>query len=225
MTVVSCIMPTRDRRLFVVQAVAQFLAQDYADRELIVVDDGDDSVADLLPADSRIRSIRLDRRATIGAKRNIACEAAAGEVIAHWDDDDWMADWRLTYQMTALAEHSADLCGLSRLYFYDSHSRQAWQYVYPPGGSPWVAGGTLCYRKAIGRARPCADVDDGEDTRWVWALRDRKIVALDDPTFYVARIHSHNTKTRPTERPPFTLCPPETVEHVIRGGRIAWQAS
>jgi len=89
-------MPTRNRRLFVVQAVAQFLAQDYGDRELIVVDDGEDAVADLLPADSRIRPLRLDRRATIGAKRNIACEAAAGEVIAHWDDDDWMADWRPT---------------------------------------------------------------------------------------------------------------------------------
>jgi glycosyltransferase involved in cell wall biosynthesis len=89
-------MPTRDRRGFVAQAVAQFLAQDYPDRELIIVDDGDDAVADLLPADDRIRSIRLirlDRRATIGAKRNIACEAAAGEVIVLWDEDDWLAYW------------------------------------------------------------------------------------------------------------------------------------
>ena len=90
--------------------MAQFLAQDYPDRELIVVDDGDDAIADLLPSDARLRSIRLDRRATIGAKRNIACEAAAGDVIVHWDDDDWMADWRLTYQANALAARAADVC-------------------------------------------------------------------------------------------------------------------
>lgn len=218
-TVVSCIMPTRNRRLFVVQAVAQFLAQDYPDRELIVVDDGEDAISDLLPADSRIRSIRLDRRATIGAKRNIACEAAGGDVIVHWDDDDWMADWRLTYQVNALANQSADVCGLSRLYFYDAPSRGAWRYTYPPGGNPWVAGGTLCYRKSVWRAQPFADLDEGEDTRWVWALRGVKIVALDDPGFYIVRIHAGNTKTRPTTRPPFVSCAPETVEQVMRPGR------
>jgi glycosyltransferase involved in cell wall biosynthesis len=218
-------MPTRDRRVFVVQAVSQFLAQDYADRELIVVDDGEDPVADLLPPNRRIRSIRLDRRATIGAKRNLACEAATGDVIVHWDDDDWMANWRLTYQVTALAKHSADVCGLSRLYFYDSRSRRAWQYTYPPGGSPWVAGGTLCYRKAVWRERRFADIDEGEDTRWVWALPNLKIVALDDPTFYIARIHPDNTRTRPTARPPFAPCAPETVAQMMRSGRSTRPAS
>src|SRR5262245_27908583 len=92
---VSCIMPTRDRRPFVGRAVAQFLAQDYAPRELVVVDDGTDPIADLLPPDPRIRPIRLPRRLSIGAKRNLACQASRGVVVAHWDDDDWMADWRL----------------------------------------------------------------------------------------------------------------------------------
>jgi len=220
-TVVSCIMPTRDRRRFVGQAVAHFLAQDCPERELIVVDDGDDAIADLLPADERIRSIRLDRRATIGAKRNIACEAASGEVIAHWDDDDWMADWRLTYQVNALAERPADVCGLSRLYFYDSQSRRAWLYAYPSGPSPWVAGGTLCYRKTIWRERPFSDMNEGEDTRWVRALQGARLVALDDSTFYVARIHAGNANRRPTWRQPFAACAPEVVEQVIHNGRSA----
>ena len=223
MTVVSCIMPTRDRRTFVVDAVAQFLVQDYPHRELIVVDDGRDAIADLLPADRRIRSIRLDRRTTIGAKRNIACEAATGDVIVHWDDDDWFANWRLTYQVTALTEYSADVCGLSRVYFYDSQSRSAWQYTYPPGGNPWVAGGTLCYRKAVWRARSFADIDEGEDTQWVWSLRDRKILALDDPTFYIHRLHADNTNKRRITEPPFAPCAAEAVERVMRSrGRLAW---
>ena len=67
-------MPTRDRRRFVQESIFYFLRQTYEHKELIVVDDGLDRVADLIPCDSRIRNVRLDGRHSIGAKRNIACE-------------------------------------------------------------------------------------------------------------------------------------------------------
>jgi hypothetical protein len=75
----------------------------------------------------------------------------------------------------------------------------------------------LCYRKAVWRERPFPDVDAGEDTRWVWGLRNVKIVALDDPSFYVVRVHANNTGTRPVARAPFAACAPETVERVMAG--------
>lgn len=98
----SCIMPTHDRRAFVPQAVGYFLRQDYIGRELIVVDDGTDPVQDLMPDDARIRYLRLEGKHTLGAKRNLACRESRGEVIVHWDDDDWMAPWRLSYQVENL---------------------------------------------------------------------------------------------------------------------------
>ena len=73
---VSCIMPTYNRRRYVAQAILYFLRQDYPNRELIILDDGDDRVADLAPSDDRIRYIALDRRMILGAKRNLACELA-----------------------------------------------------------------------------------------------------------------------------------------------------
>ncbi|MCU1245662.1 MAG: glycosyl transferase family 2, partial [Acidobacteria bacterium] len=51
---VSCIMPTFERRAFIPQAMHCFLSQDYPNLELIVVDDGNDPIADLLPSDPRI---------------------------------------------------------------------------------------------------------------------------------------------------------------------------
>lgn len=80
-------MPTADRRQFIPRAVEYFLRQDYPNRELIVVDDGSDAVADLMPNDARVRYLRLDAKHTDGARRNIAREQARGEVIAHWDGD------------------------------------------------------------------------------------------------------------------------------------------
>src|SRR5512137_1714402 len=84
-TIVSCIMPTCNRRKFVPRAIQYFLRQDYPFRELIVVDDGTDGVRDLIPGDGRIRYIRIGKKLTIGAKRNLACEQAVGEIILHWD--------------------------------------------------------------------------------------------------------------------------------------------
>ena len=130
---VSCIMPTRDRRAFVAQAVGYFLRQDYAERELIVVDDGGDAVADLIPEDPAIRYLWLPAGHSLGAKRNLACEQARGALIVHWDDDDWMADWRIGYQVRNLLQQRADVCGLDTLLFYDPWSDRAWRYAYPDG--------------------------------------------------------------------------------------------
>jgi len=213
---VTCIMPTRDRRGFVGRAVAQFLAQDYPHRELIVVDDGADPIGDLLPDDPRVRRIAPGRRLTIGAKRNLACEAARGDLIAHWDDDDWMAAWRLRYQVDALATSGADACGLARLYFYDPAARRAWEYVYPAGARGWVAGGTLCYRTALWRAHRFPDINEGEDTRFVWGLGGARLLALDDARFYVATIHASNTSRKRTGEPRYRPCAADLVERIMR---------
>jgi glycosyltransferase involved in cell wall biosynthesis len=212
---VSCIMPTHDRRPFVARAVAQFLVQDYPERELIVVDDGSDPIGDLLPADDRVRLIRLERRLTLGAKRNLACEVARGDVIVHWDDDDWMADWRLRYQVESLVRTGGDACGLARLYFHEPASGRAWEYVYPGGPRGWLAGGTLCYRKALWRAHRFPEVNEGEDTRFVWDLRGARLIALDDPTFYVATVHPGNTSRKRTGEARYRPCEPGVVEEIM----------
>src|SRR5690349_21716735 len=78
---VTSIMPTADRRAFVPRAIAQFLAQDYTNSELLIVDDGIDRIGDLVPDDPRVRYLPLERRMVLGAKRNLACEQARGDVI------------------------------------------------------------------------------------------------------------------------------------------------
>src|SRR5439155_11307608 len=71
---VSCVMPTHNRRQFVAQALWYFLRQDYPRKELVILDDGEDVVAELVPPDERIRYVRLDRSVPLGAKRNVGCE-------------------------------------------------------------------------------------------------------------------------------------------------------
>jgi SAM-dependent methyltransferase len=212
---VSCIMPTADRRAFVPQAIRCFLGQDYVPRELLVVDDGAEAIADLVPADERIRYVRLETRLPIGRKRNYACDITHGEVIVHWDDDDWSAPWRVRVQVDALLRADADACGLSRLWFYDPVVRRAWEYCYPEDELRWVAGGTLCYRRELWRRSPFPDVDTGEDTSFVWSLPPARVLPLADNRFYVATVHARNTSPRQLADPRFVPAAPEVVESLL----------
>jgi glycosyltransferase involved in cell wall biosynthesis len=189
-------MPTADRRRFVSQAIAYFLRQDYPERELVILDDGADPVGDLIPSDERVRYERLPRRLPIGAKRNLAVERARGDVMLHWDDDDWFAPTRIGKQLEALQSSGADICGLSSMWFFDPQRRLAWEYVYPPNSRPWVAGGSLCYRRAFWRSNPFPPLRVGEDSRFVWAKPHARLHAIRDNTFYVALNHDRNTSPR-----------------------------
>jgi glycosyltransferase involved in cell wall biosynthesis len=161
-------MPTYNRRHFVPRAIEYFLRQDYANKELVIVDDGTDFVDELVPKDDRISYIRLNQKATVGAKRNLACEQARGEIIAHWDDDDWHAPHRLNYQVEYLLKGSSDVCGISTLLFYDMKGGQAWQYAYPANQRFWLSGSSLFYQSVLVQPSLSA-VDVGEDARFVWS--------------------------------------------------------
>lgn len=189
---VSCIMPTYNRRAFVPGAIEYFLRQDYTDRELIVVDDGGDSVTDMMPDDPHIRYIRLERRHTVGAKRNIACGMARGSIIAHWDDDDWHAPHRLRYQAEALMQSGKAICGLTTLLFYEPATDKAWQFRYPSNRKHWLGGSTLCYRRDFWATHPFPEIDVGEDARFVWSAHPHEILVLSDHRFHVGIIHPHN---------------------------------
>lgn len=233
-TLVSCVMPTHNRRAFVPQAIRYFLRQDLTDSELIVVDDGTDPVADLIPDDPRIRYVGLPERHTIGQKRNIGCAQAWGEIIVHWDDDDWMASWRLRYQVDALmrqeVDQDVDVSGLRSLWFCHIPEGRAWRYEYPPDRQPWVADATFCYRRSLWERHPFADTSYGIDTGYLWQSPAKRVGVLDDPSFYVALVHEANTSRKDTADAWWHPCPAGDVaslmgddwafyEDVLRGTR------
>ncbi|MFM8358976.1 MAG: glycosyltransferase [Verrucomicrobiota bacterium] len=198
MPLISCLMPTADRRRYVPDAIRHFQEQDYPERELLILDDGKDPIEDLVPADSRIRYRRLERKLVIGAKRNLAAREARGEILVHWDDDDWIAPWRLSYQGEALERSGADACGVDRVWYIAADGDGAWQYVYPRGQRPWLCGGTLMYRRQFWEGNPFPEISQGEDTRFVWAAPKARFRILENPDFYVARIHARNTSPKAT---------------------------
>jgi glycosyltransferase involved in cell wall biosynthesis len=207
---VSCIMPTFNRRAFVPQAIRCFLAQDYPNLELIVVDDGSDTIADLLPDDARIVYVRLSEKKSVGAKRNLACERARGEIIVHWDDDDWYPPSRVRVQAAALRDRAADVCGSSMVWYLDRERRRAFAYRYR-GALPWVGGNTLAYRREAWAGKRFADMQVGEDSQFVWRFPESRVVDLRDPSLCIAALHAGNVSPKDTSGPFWS---PENVERV-----------
>jgi glycosyltransferase involved in cell wall biosynthesis len=190
---VSCIMPTRNRRRFIKQAISYFLRQDYPRKELIILDDGEDSVADLIPVDEQICYARLHQKLLLGAKRNLGCKMSRGALIAHWDDDDWMAAHRLSAQVEHLRRKDAKVCGARELLFYSPAAGEAWLYSYPHDSRMWLAGGTLLYQRSAWEACPFPEISMGEDDAFIWQLDSKILSAMPDKSFYVALIHPGNT--------------------------------
>lgn len=194
---VSCIMPTADRRRFVPQAIAAFLAQTCDNSELLILDDGADAVADLVPTHPRIRYGRDTVKRTVGAKRNRLCADAHGATIVHWDDDDWHAPHRLDLQLAALDQSGAPIAGLDRVAFLADDGSAAWDFVWT-GAHAWVYGATLAYRRDWWRDHPFADIRSGEDTHFVMDAGAARVHVMPPAEWLIARVHAANTSPKHT---------------------------
>jgi glycosyltransferase involved in cell wall biosynthesis len=99
------------------RAIACYLAQTYPNKELVIVDHGDNGLAELVAELKQpdIMHIRVPDQEglTIGDLRNMTMAAARGEYVAQWDDDDWHAERRLEVQHERL--RGAAACFLWRL--------------------------------------------------------------------------------------------------------------
>lgn len=198
---VSCIMPTYNRRDYVPSAIRGFLAQTYPFRELIIVDDGPDSVVDLIPDDPRILYIRLNARRSIGIKRNLAVEASTGEIAICWDDDDWFSPNRVTYQVSALLAGGAEATALQVRYVYDRREQQFWSGAPEQVGPLFLNGvnwGTLAWLRSAQRREPNLRFPDsslGEDVAFQELLirSGARVRCLENPGVYVYVRHGQNT--------------------------------
>jgi glycosyltransferase involved in cell wall biosynthesis len=194
---ISCVMPTTARRRrFVPQAIRYFQRQDYANKELLIVDDGAEPLVGLVPDDPQVRYVRLTGERTLGNKRNLCVEAARGDLIMHWDDDDWTSALRISYQTEALLRAGAEICGLRQILFYELATARTWLYQYPSGQRAWLAGSSLLYTREFWRRAPFPDVQVASDTTFVWSQKLERSVALPDYSFYLAMIHPDNTSPK-----------------------------
>src|SRR5687768_9511372 len=105
---VSAIIPCYQMAHCVGDAVASALAQEGADVEVVVVDDGstDEPAVALAKYAGRVRIVRQENRG-LPAARNAAARAATGDLLAFLDADDVWLPGKTRLQLAALAANPA----------------------------------------------------------------------------------------------------------------------
>jgi len=105
-TLVSVVVPTRDRRAALDRALESVVAQGIDGLEMLVVDDASrDGTGEWLRREWPQARVFAGAGRGAGAARNLAVAAAQGELIAFLDDDD---RWRPSYLKMQIGALAAD---------------------------------------------------------------------------------------------------------------------
>lgn len=154
-----------------------------------MVADGEEA-SHLVPAD--VRLAHLSGHPEIGDKRNLAASMAHGEIIIHWDDDDFSAPGRIADQVARLQQSGKAVTGYHSMRFTDG--RRWWHYS---GTRDYALGTSLCYRRDWWAAHPFDHVNVGEDGRFAKvAANAGQLISVDAGEMMYATIHPENTSPR-----------------------------
>ena len=136
---VSVITPTYARDAFLPGLVACFAAQTYANLELLILDDSPRPSRHAF-TDPRVRYTHVTERLTIGEKRNRLIAASSGQVIVHFDDDDYYAPGYVEWMLRQLGDHDlvklvgwfAYATALNQYFYWQTDASMELHYVVSP---------------------------------------------------------------------------------------------
>ncbi|WP_411282270.1 glycosyltransferase family 2 protein [Gemmatimonas sp.] len=162
MTLVSVVIPTRNRHQFLSETVASVQEQTFLDWELIIVDEASNDETPVYLrslSDPRIRFTRHAYAQGVAAARNTGLAQAGGELVMFLDDDDLLRSDALDTLRRALADYPDALAASAACRLFretgDSdrvyrparaYSRRIWREVL---FGWWSNSGQNLYRTAV----------------------------------------------------------------------------
>jgi hypothetical protein len=225
---VSVCTPTFNRRPFIPMMLECFRNQTYPkDRiEWIIVDDGTDSIQDLIEAANipQIKYFREEKKMALGEKRNYMHSKVKGTIIVYMDDDDYYPPERVSHAVDTLMKNRQALCaGSSEIYVYFKHLQQ--MYQAGPYGPNHATAGTFAFRAEL--LKDCRYEDHAALAEEKHFLKNYTVpfVQLDPMKTILVFSHEHNTfdKRKLLENPheQFFKPSPKTVDQFIRQNKEA----
>lgn len=178
---VSCLMVTRGALFPARFALDCFLRQTYAARELVVVCDAPGTPLEeycRALGDARIRFVYADGPGKrLGELRNLSLQAARGDWVCQWDDDDLYHPSRLQVCMATAQGMQAHALFLTRWLLWSPLEQR-----FAVSSEREWEGSMLAQKRAI---PPYPALSRGEDTEVAHAILTRaRVLLLDAPWLY-----------------------------------------
>lgn len=194
---VSAVCPTKgqSRARYLPMLLECFHSQTWPEheRELHILDDGPAPLS--VPYHPRViyEYVGYHTYKTIGEKRNAINKKAHGDVIVHFDDDDWSAPPRIESQLNDLFSGPAQVTGYSDIFYYRERDGQLFKYRYKGLGA-YASGTSLCYRREYWEKNPFPSQREGEDASFVFHAKGLRLLhSVDSCGMIVAVQHTENT--------------------------------
>jgi len=124
-TKISIIVPTRNRLELLPKIIDCYKNQTWKNKELLILDDSTDEICNIKHLENTAENISIyhsKEKLSIGRKRNQLIEHAKGELIAHFDDDDYYAPNYIETLAKALLASEATLVKLVGWFCYHEAS-------------------------------------------------------------------------------------------------------
>jgi glycosyltransferase involved in cell wall biosynthesis len=222
---VSVCTPTFNRRPFIPSMLECFRNQTYPKHRIqwIIVDDGTDKIGDLVKHDvcgiSQIEYYPVERKLTLGAKRNLMHTYVKGSFVVYMDDDDYYPPERIEHSVDVLQANPNALCaGASEVYVYFKHIQK--MYQFGPYGPNHATAGTFAFRKElIDQSKYDDSAALAEEAAFLKGY-SVPFVQLDPLKTILVFSHIHNTfdkrKLLDNPHPDYVRVSPKTVDTFIR---------
>lgn len=218
---ISIITPTKNREHHLPAIWDCVQKQSIQDVEWLISDDSptpSSFLTGVARGNKNVRYLHDSKPLTIGAKRNLLVKEAKGDIIVHFDDDDYYAPGYIEAMLTLMANRNADIVKLFGFFLYHQRSG-AYAYLDLEHGFPlhhvlhpqsdrihfgqksigqfeeWGYGFSFVYARKVWEAQPFPDQDHGEDQVFAnAAIRRFNEAGMQDNQFLMLHvIHDSNT--------------------------------
>ncbi len=207
---ISIICPTYGRPERHQNLYAAFTHQTYPDKELLVLDDSPEKSPFFQALqDKQVHYQHLSKKQSIGNKRNQLVVMAKGELIVHFDDDDYYAPQYVETMVRFLDK--ADFAKLCKWLAWKEEAKELWEWDTRSMGNfevtgrhesvpldrlkyysaekkkavlearSWGFGFTYVYRKSLWNELHFDDQDHGEDYVFVQKAQNLGKICLNSP--------------------------------------------
>lgn len=222
---VSVIVPTRNRPGHLPEILRIYDSQTWEDKEILILDDSEQLDLNFkarIKGRPDVQYLYSKKPLSIGKKRNILAERSSGDLIAHFDDDDYYSATYLERLYEVLRSNDADLVKLAgwytlheksgRLGFWDTTDWKSPHYIFcgtedirikdssfTDNGLRSFATGygfSYLYKKSTWEENNFPDRDIGEDSIFfeeLLAKKKRVHLAQDSEGICLHIIHAGNT--------------------------------
>jgi hypothetical protein len=192
---VSICTPTADRRHLFSIALYNFLNINYPKNKLewVILDDGKESIEDIVPRDKRIKYHYNKTKKHVSDKRNKLVELSSNDIIVFMDDDDFYTPENIIARVKSLIKYKDDgieCVGCSELVIYDIINDSC---AITSNGDCYLCESTMAFYRKFWLERPFKANEKTGEFRHFMEYRQHKIMSIPFQFVSIAITHNKNT--------------------------------